>query len=51
MTTAIQNIEREKGARIERRAIACEIHKILKSIGNRSTILNSLLDWIKERDR
>jgi hypothetical protein len=49
MATALQNIERAKGAAQERRAIMAEIRSILK-IYKRDLVLESLLDWIKARE-
>jgi len=49
MSTALQNIEREKGARQERRAIIAEIRAILE-LYPKDLILLTLLDKIKDRD-
>ena len=50
MSTAIQNIERAKGAAAERRAILAEIRSILKLYG-KDAILQILIDKIKEREQ
>lgn len=50
MATALQNIERAKGAAAERKAIAAEVRALLK-LYKGDLVLKLLLDTIKERDR
>jgi hypothetical protein len=51
MSTALQNIERAKGAKAERRWIAAEIRALLNLYGGGDLVLRMLLDKIKERER
>lgn len=48
MPTALQNIEREKGAKRERKEIAAEVRALLK-LYPRDVVLQVLLEKIKER--
>ena len=50
MSTAIQNIERAKGASAERRVIMADIRRILKLYGGKDVVLQNLLDTIQERE-
>lgn len=50
MSTAIQNIERRKGAREERKWMIAEVRSCLKMYKN-DLVLKLLLDILLERDR
>ena len=50
MSTAIQNIERAKGASAERRVIMADIRRILKLYGGKDVVLQNLLDTIQKRE-
>ena len=48
--TAIQHIERGKGASAERRVIMADIRRILKLYGGKDVVLQNLLDTIQKRE-